>query len=305
MSGSAAGASGVPSRGHDGTPVCLDPAWSDSALDTLEFASVLEVVASFCAGPLGAEAVRASRPTGDAAWIRGELALVAEGLAALRRGDRLAIPAVPDIGGALARLRTSGSVLEVAELGALKVTLHVLRELEHELLHRAEECPGLAALRPAPGDRDLLAALDRSVGADEELLDSASPALATARRAVHQARQRVIAHLETTLRELEPGAQAGGGAVTLRAGRYVIPVRRDARHRPDGIVHDESASAGTLFVEPTAAIPLGNALRLAIVAQDREVLAVLRQLTERIRPQRDRIAAGHAAAIRLDTIVAR
>ncbi|MGH7583694.1 MAG: endonuclease MutS2 [Gemmatimonadales bacterium] len=305
MSGTAAAASGVPSRDHDGTPVCLDPAWSAAALDALEFAAVLDVIAGFAAGPLGGEAIRALRPTADTAWIRAELDLVAEALAAQRRGNRVSIPPVPDLRGALGRLRVSGSVLEIADLAALRLTLHALRELDGELLHHAETCPGLGALRPAPVERELLAVLDRSIGADDDLLDSASPGLAAARSAVHQARQRVIAWLEAAMRDLAPGALAGGGAVTLRAGRYVIPVRRDSRHRPDGIVHDESASAGTLFIEPTTAIPLGNTLRLATAAQDREVLAVLRQLTERLRPERDPIAAAHAAAIRLDTIVAR
>ena len=54
----------------------------------------------------------------------------------------------------------------------------------------------------------------------------------------------------------------------MRGGRYVIPVRRDSRTRPDGIVHDESGSAGTLFIEPTAAIALGNALRAAVTDEE-------------------------------------
>ncbi|MGH7522964.1 MAG: endonuclease MutS2, partial [Gemmatimonadales bacterium] len=147
--------------------------------------------------------------------------------------------------------------------------------------------------------------LEQAIGPDDELLDSASPALAAARRGVHTARERLIRKLEAMLRDTDPAAVPGGATVTMRGGRYVIPLRRDARHRPEGIVHDESGSAGTLFVEPTAAIELGNALRAAVTAEERETLAVLRDLTARLHPSVDLIAALHAMSIELDTIVAR
>ena len=98
---------------------------------------------------------------------------------------------------------------------------------------------------------------------------------------------------------------AGSGGVTLREGRYVIPVRRDARQRPDGIIHDESASAGTLFIEPTATIALGNAVREAIGAEERAVLTVLRELSELLRPLRSELVAWFELAVTLDTLAAR
>ena len=80
--------------------------------------------------------------------------------------------------------------------------------------------------------------------------------------------------------------------MTVRGGRYVIPVRRDSRSRPAGIVHDESGSAGTLFVEPTEAIELGNALPEAEVAEERETLRVLRELTGLLRPELPTVRAA-------------
>ena len=127
--------------------------------------------------------------------------------------------------------------------------------------------------------------LEQSLDPDGAVLDTASPALAAARREVHQARARLIRRLESLLRGLEAGATVADASVTVRGGRYVIPVRRDSRSRPDGIVHDESGSAGTLFVEPSAAIELGNALREAETAEERETLKVLRELTGMLRPE--------------------
>src|SRR5207249_2872004 len=85
-------------------------------------------------------------------------------------------------------------------------------------------------------------------------------------------------------------ASAPDAAVTLRGGRYVIPVRSTARARVGGIVHDESATRSTVFVEPPEVIELGNALRAAEAEQQREVLRVLRELTDLLRPRRDSLA---------------
>ena len=105
MTAPEAGTTGVPSHRGNGTPLPLDPATSADALAALEFQAVLDVVAGYAAGPLGAGQLRARRPTADAGWIRWELALVGELLAVLRRGDRLEVPPVPELKGALGRLR--------------------------------------------------------------------------------------------------------------------------------------------------------------------------------------------------------
>ncbi len=272
----------------------------DDGLEALEFPAVLDVVAGHAAGALAASALRARRPSPDPGWIERELGYVGELLAVLRRGDGIDVPASPDVRGALSRLRLDGAVLEVAELAAIRQTLTAGRTVATELERLAEACPRVAALRAPPVERSIERLLERAVSDDGELLDTASPVLAAARRDVHAARERLVRRLEGLLRDLD-----GAGGVTMRAGRYVIPVRRDARGRPDGIIHDESASAGTLFIEPTVAIPLGNALREAVVAEERAVLQVLRELTEALRPAREAIRSLQAVAVEVDTILAR
>ncbi len=98
---------------------------------------------------------------------------------------------------------------------------------------------------------------------------------------------------------------SGEGGVTLRDGRYVIPVSRDLRSRPDGVVVGESASGATLYVEPTAAVALGNAMREAEAKAAREELKVLRDLTELLRPIHAELAARHAMCVTVDDLVAR
>jgi DNA mismatch repair protein MutS2 len=305
MTGSTVAGFGVPPLAGDGTPVCLDPAMSADALAALEFQHVLDVVADHAVGPLGAAALRARLPTDDVSWIRNELALVGEVLALIRRGVRFQLWPVPEIRGALGRLRIEGSVLELVDLAAIKQTLAATREISAELGRHAEACPRLASLAVPAVERAIERSLELAIGDDGELLDSASPALAAARREVHVARERLIRRLEALLRDADNATVPSGATVTMRGGRYVIPVRRDSRSRPEGIIHDESGSAGTLFVEPTAAIELGNALRSALIDEERQVLIVLRDLTTRLRPARDTIAALHAMAVEVDTIVAR
>ena len=280
----------------------MNPADSAAGLDALEFTAVLEDIAGRAAGPLAAERVRALRPRDARDTIQLELSRIGELLALLRRGDGLEIPGVPELRGALGRLRMEGGVLEPADLLAIRRTIGAGRVVAAELDRVAEAAPALLALRVAPLDRALERRLERTINDDGELLDSASPALAAARREVHAARERLVRKLEALLRELGP---AGAGAVTMREGRYVIPVRRDARARPDGIIHDESSSSGTLFIEPTAAIELGNALRTAYLGEERAILAVLRELSELLRPERSALAALHEMAVVMDTFNAR
>lgn len=278
----------------------MTPVDSTVALGSLEFAAVLEVIAGRAAGPLAASRIRGLLPDTDASRITLELARVGELLSLHRRGERLEVPAVPDLRSALGRLRVEGSVLEVGELADIRRTTVAGRLIADALQRIAAAAPLVAELHAPPIDRNLERRLERAVDDEGELLDSASPGLAAARREIHAARERLIRRLEAILRD-----EDGGGSVTMRGGRYVIPVRRDARNRADGIIHDESGSSGTLFVEPTAAIELGNALRSAIVAEEREVLLVLRELTELLRPVRRELAALHEMSVTVDTLAAR
>src|SRR3989442_746708 len=114
-----------------------------------------------------------------------------------------------------------------------------------------------------------------------------------------------VAELAAILGGLDPHERAGDAAVTVRNGRYVIPVRTTSRARLGGIVHDESATRATVFVEPPEVIELGNELRSREAAEQREVLRVLRALTDLLRPHRAAIAAAWEMSIAFDDLCAR
>ncbi|HEX4574329.1 MAG TPA: hypothetical protein VH158_04310 [Gemmatimonadales bacterium] len=274
-------------------------------LETLEFPAALERVAAHAAGPLGAARVRSRRPATTPEAIRAALGQVAELQAVLLEDERVRAEPVPDLAPALELLGVAGSVLDGAVLADLGRALAAARGVAADLARLAPRAPRTAALRTDPPPKALEQRLGQSLDADGQVLDAASRALGRARQAVRQARDRLVAALEAILGALDPTERAPDASVTLRAGRYVIPVRSTARARVGGIVHDESATRSTVFLEPPEVIELGNALRAAEAEAQREALRVLRELTELVRPERQAIAAAWEMCIAFDDLCAR
>src|SRR5438105_10546295 len=276
-----------------------------SVLETLEFPAALERVAVHAAGPLGAARVRSRTPVADVAAIGAAPAQVAELAALLLRDDAVRAEPVPDIGPALALLAVPGSALDGPALAGLGRALVAARIVAADLGRLAADAPQTAALRAAVPPKTLETRLAQSLDPDGQVLDGASRGVARARRAVREARQQLVRRLESILGQLAQSERAPDAAVTVRGGRYVIPVRGTAWAKVGGIVHDESATGSTLFVEPPEAIGLGNALREHEAAEQREVLQVLRDLTGLLRPVREALAAAWEMCIAFDDLCAR
>jgi DNA mismatch repair protein MutS2 len=276
-----------------------------AVLLTLEFPAALERVAAFAAGPLGAARVQERQPATDPAAVRDALAQVAELAALLITDDALRAEPVPDIHETLSLLGVPGSALEGSALAELGVALVAVRVVGTLLGRLERDAPRTAALRAPLPPKQLETRLAGAIAPDGEVLDGASRDLARARKAVRDVRAKLVARLERLLQGLDPQDRSPDAAVTLRAGRYVIPVRATARSRVGGIVHDESATRATVFLEPPEVIELGNELRSAEAEEHREVLRVLRELTDLLRPYRDTIAAAWEACVAFDDLCAR
>src|SRR5437016_5359314 len=292
-------------RGAGGDRMSVAGGVTPSVLDTLEFPAALERVAAHAAGPLGAARVRGRTPATDPEPVRAALAQVAELAALLLHDDAIRAEPVPDIEPALELLAVAGSALEGVQLAALTRALAGARLTAAELARLARDAPRTAALRVDPPPKEIETRLARSLDAEGVVLDGASRSLARARQGVREARQRLVGRLDAMLGALDPTDRAPDAAVTLRGGRYVIPIRATARARVGGIVHDESATRSTVFVEPPEVIELGNALRAAETEEQREVLRVLRELTDLLRPHRAALAAAWEMCIAFDDLCAR
>ena len=262
-------------------------------------------MAQHAAGALGAARVTARLPSTDATHIRAALAQVAELAALLITDETIRAEPVPDIQATLALLAVPGSALEAPAFAELTVALAAMRVVASDLKRLAESAPRTATLRADPPPRELETKLVQSIAPDGTVLDSASRDLARARQHVREARKRVVDRLGAILGALDQTERAPDAAVTVRGGRYVIPIRSTARSRVGGIVHDESATRATVFVEPPEIIELGNELRAAESAELREVLRVLRELTDLLRPYAATIAAAWEMCIAFDDLCAR
>ena len=142
-------------------------------------------------------------------------------------------------------------------------------------------------IHPLPS---LHSTLQRSFDPSGELLDTASPRLGGLRRAVRIAYERLRTRLDQFIHSGELAGSLQEPIVTLRGGRYVIPIRSDSRGRVKGIVHDASGSGQTLFVEPLVAVEMGNAWREAQLAEAAEIERILDDLST--------VVAGQAGPLR-------
>ncbi len=257
----------------------------------LEYPLIRERLAAATSFPPSRRLAEAMEPSSDPVIVRRLLDETDQARAFLSGRPDAGIGGARDIGLAIGRADRGGR-LDPQELLAIAETLVAAARLGDALrpveLPRLHELARLIVPLPAVRDR-LLASIDPA----GEILDSASPPLGGLRRAVRIAYERLRSRLEQLVHGSELGSALQEPIVTLRNGRYVIPVRADAKGRVKGIVHDQSGSGQTLFVEPLIAVELGNAWReaqLAVTAEEERILDDLSSLV-----------AAHAGQLR-DTL---
>jgi len=181
-------------------------------------------------------------------------------------------------------------------------TAETLRDPRRPAVATAVLAPVVANLVSAKQEE---AALERVLAEDGSVRDDASPHLRRLRRELRGADGELVRLLERIMARLESHQQVPDMSVTVRNGRYVIPVRREARGSVGGIVHDTSGSGATLFVEPPAAVEEGNRIRELEIEELREVDRILLEATDRIRPLHDELVASLDALVLLDSLYGR
>lgn len=276
------------------------------ALAVLEYPRVLERVAGYASSQPGLADVLALHPLTDPELVDGALAAADEMVSLLLRLEGWAPPPIPDIGSLLRKAGVDGSVLDAEQLGAVLVLLRSSRRARADLRKFVDDLPRLAAL----GERmvrlpEIEEKLDRALDPAGGLADAASPELGRIRKSLRGSRSTLVRRLERYVSQLPERVQVPDGSVTLRAGRYCVPVRREGMSQVGGIVHDESATHRTVFVEPPEAIEAMNRIAELERAEVREVQRVLRELTTLIRPEAGNLKGSLDAMARADSLYAR
>lgn len=279
---------------------------SGHALEVLEFERVLERVARRASSEAGRRHIRGLRPLTDAERITRELGRVAAALRFLQAAPSWGPDSLPELNAELAQLGADGSVLEPIGIHRVGVVLAASRRLLGEMTTHAGGYPELESLESRLVELPVIEeAIGRCVDDDGNVLNSASPELKRIRSQLRGAHSRIVRRLEKYMTTLSDRFVVPDASITIREGRYVIPVRREGRGEVGGIVHDESQTGATLFMEPPMALEAMNELRDLEREEGREVRRVLGQMTTRMAPHRDEIAGCLAALVDFDSLHAR
>jgi len=279
------------------------------ALNVIEFPRTLALISERATSPLGAERVTELRPVIDRELIEREHARVAAVRSLVGAEEPWHLHGVPDARSALTRMRVEGASLAAPDLLVLGALLRSSRITRESL--RGERSSPIVAAVLAPQIEALVAnktvedTIERAIDDDGQVRDDASSALKKIRRELKGSQGELVKLLERAMAKLEPHQRVADMSVTVRNGRFVIPVRREAQGVVGGIVHDASATGGTLFVEPPAAVEAGNRIRELQIEEVEEIDRILSELTDKLRPHRDALGGSLEALITLDSLVAR
>ena len=278
----------------------------------IDFTVIREELMRRCASPLGRERVEAMQMETEYETVSRLLNLTdqlykaeTDPMLTFPRGD------IRDMRDAVARIRIAGLFLDEAELDDLRKTLAYAVELERFFSGLDEQrYPLLRELPNTPNTPNnlsfLVKEIDRILDRYGKLADNASPDLARIRREITNLQGSVGRTLASILRQAKAdGFVESDAAPTLREGRLVIPVSPAFKRKVGGIVHDESATGKTVFIEPQQVVDANNHIRELEGAERRERVRILTAITDQLRPNTEQILASQRMLAEVDFLRAK
>jgi DNA mismatch repair protein MutS2 len=272
----------------------------------LDYPRVVELILDYAATPVGKQVIQGLRPLRETDEIIRSLETVAEMQAFIESGSEEPALDFSSLDDEIRLLKIEDSVLEGAALNRIGSTIRCARLVRESFAKRQETSPRLWSivkeLRPAANVEDkIFAAIDER----GDVRESASPRLGRLRRRFTESRNRVLGLLDTIRQKMGSDIDTAEGEVTLRNGRYVIPLRVGSHAKVRGIVHDRSRSGATQFVEPQEAIDLNNNLREVELEIYQEIHTILKEISGLLRPLTDDLEKNREILGRVDSIRAR
>ena len=219
------------------------------SLQSLEFDRLKDVIARYTSTSGARELLAQLNPSTNQASLEEEHAITAEAMLYLRE-SRVGFHNVEFLHEAIHKLTITGSILEISEIEAIKAFLSQVEGLRVRWKDEREMFPLLAgAAHRLPDLRELSKQLGRAVR-DGEIDERYSPELARIRRVLNAARARLTDRLQSMVKSPAYADQVQDQVITIRNGRFVIPVRTEQKRSLDGIIHGSSSSGATVFIEP-------------------------------------------------------
>ena len=275
------------------------------AVNTLEFDKVKTLLADQAGTSLGRKLALDLVSSSRFEQVKLAQEETAEAVQLLDEGKRLPLGGMTDISPLVKRTRV-GSILEPEDFKAIGDTIDGLRHLKQFLLEDTENAPALRDYGPQLGDfsrlsKQLSSALDEK----GNIKDNASVKLQGLRTGILAAKNRVKDKLNSLLHDPNNQKYFQDALVTMREDRYVIPIKQEYRLNFPGVVHDQSASGATLFVEPMAVVNLNNDIKKYRLEEQAEVERILRTLTGHVGSEAENILSSLDIAAQVDLIGAK
>jgi DNA mismatch repair protein MutS2 len=269
-------------------------------LEKVEFPLIREKLGRLAASSLGRELALALEPVSDLELIVQRQQETTEARSILRSFSRVPLEGISNIRPSLRKTKV-GASLELRELLAVADVLAAGRRLQKFFEPLGEVSPLLqkyaAEIQNFP---DLEKRIRDAIVSEEELADRASAELYRIRRQIASINTRIKERLDSIVRASTMQKFLQEPIVTIRENRYVIPVKQEYRNQVAGIVHDQSGSGATLFIEPMAVVELNNRLRECQAAEKREVERILAELSQAVAQVADVIQNNLSVLARLD-----
>lgn len=275
------------------------------ALQVLEYYKIKEILGEECGCEMSRDMAKALSPGGDIRDITDELRSTTEAVDLIVHKGALPTEGIHDLKGTVSIAR-KGGCLSMKQLIAvahdLRVAVRVLSFLKGEI----PEMPHVMALAELIVPHEELSKdIDRCILSEDEMSDDASPELRRIRRAIIKQNEAIRARLSHMVNSQENQAYLQDSIVTIRDGRYVIPVKQEHRSEFPGIVHDQSKGGATLFIEPQIVVELNNELKELMLSEEAEIAKILQDLSDRVGSCYHDIINNQDLITRLDFIMAK
>ncbi len=275
-------------------------------LQTLEFPKILDRLAQHTSFSASRELALALRPNDDAAEVAAMQRATSAARHLFDEHPEITIGGARDIRASVS-LSQRGGALEPSALLDVSATLAAMRQLRVALMKLPDEPYGplidLAAM--LPDLPEIENAINRSIDPGGEVLDSASPALGRIRSEIRIAYSRLMERLQSIIASQEYAPALQEPIITVREGRYVVPIKATGRRVLRGIVHDQSNTGATLFIEPLQTVELNNTWRELQIAEHQEIVRILQMLSAQVANEGEYIKGGVEALSRIDLLFAK
>lgn len=258
-------------------------------LKTLEYDKILTMLKERASCCISRELVDTMEPSGDFDTVERELKLTAEAETLFYKTGRSPVDDFPDMRHCLERMHaalflSTGELLGIAScLKAARIAKDILAKEVGEESYLYNLAGLLITHRSAEEE------INRCIINEDEIFDGASPALARIRRAMRLANEKVREKLNSMIRSTAYQKYLQEPIITIRNGRFVIPVKQEYRQQVPGLIHDQSGSGATLFIEPSAVVELGNEYKKLLAEEADEIERILTELTAMLAPYADEI----------------